>query len=99
MDGATVVRQRNRVDVFNERTAAERRKGESQYRFREPVYRYECAAIESIFCESGGKALERRRANRLGAIEGEAPRSEIEADQILVVYFGRRDLVSEIGSG
>ena len=76
--------------------AAGRRHREAHRRLGEPVDRAHRLAPESVRREAPSEALDRFRAHGLRAVQGESPRAEIEALDLVVGDLAHAELEGEV---
>src|SRR4029453_17559475 len=94
--GDAGARQRSAVDAVDDRLAPYRRKGETHCGFREPINGKLGPGVEAVSGEALVEAGDGIRAHRLRAVEGDAPRREIEARERARVDARRAHFVGEV---
>jgi len=85
------------VDGVHLRLAPERREREPEPAFGQAVHRQHRARVEAVRREARRKAGQRGRVHRLGAVERDAPRAQVQPLQLVVGHLGGQDLVGEVG--
>ena len=89
----------SRSIAVDERAPAQRREGQPDRGLGQPVHRRHRLPPETVGGEALGEPLDRRRAHRLGAVEGQPPRAQVEPLELRVVDLGQAELVGEVRAG
>ena len=87
------------LDAVDARRPAGRGRGQPDRALGEAVDRQHGPRIESVGLEPLGEAPDRLRQNRLGAVEQDAHRAEVEPVELAVRDPGRAEIEREVGSG
>ena len=96
---ASLRRKRFALHAIHQRTAIQRRDGYSQGGLRQAVDGKLRFAAETVGCETVRKTLECLWIYRLGAIQSRAPRTEVDALDILVRDFAHAEFIGKIWRG
>ena len=94
--GPPRTREHLAVDAVDERAPAQRRKGQPDRAFGQPVHRRDRVSPKPIGAEALGETFDGRGADRLGAVEGQPPAAQVESLQLGVGDLGQGELVGEV---